>query len=171
MTEASKNLDLEINEAFKTAETLGNFNLSEYLALRTNNDAIRQQSIRWLFDSVLEIVTAFNQHNASIEINQTQAHRFKIENSYFTGSLLELKQGVRCFRIEAGWTQSIDDSVLRYNALACAKFSHFGYANNSDTLYLINFESSPLWFSLRDESNFSSFQIEGLRAHFERLLL
>ncbi len=160
----------DLDQAISEARANGRYDIADYLTLKSSNDAIRRESVKWLFDSVLEIVSAFNSHNARIKIEQREKHRFKFGNSELSGSLLNMRQGVRCLDIEAGWTQTPSDGVLRYGALACAKISHFGFKKQNEELVLLRYEDKPQWFSVADERNRVSFNLKSFRKHFEVFL-
>lgn len=159
-----------MENAIAEAKMTGRYELADYLALRTTNDAVRRESIKWLYDGVLEIVFAFNNHGANIKIDQKEKHSFKFGNSNLSGSVLNLRQGVRCLSFEAGWTQSPGDGIMKAGALACARISHFGFAKQTEELALHRFEDTPQWFSLDGENHRISFNLKGLRKHFETFL-
>lgn len=159
-----------LSEALDHARISGRADLADFLSLKAANDAIREQSIKWLFDSVLEIVFAFNNHGARITIEQRENHKFETGKSKLTGSQLKLKQGVRCLSLEAGWTRNPGDGFMRGGALAFARINHFGIAAGAEELLLLKFEGVPQWFFVEDERRRASFEIRRLRRHFELLL-
>lgn len=160
----------DIKFAIQNAKETHRFSIAEYLTLKESNDAIRHESVKWLNETVLEIVSAFNQHGAKIELTHNEKHIFKFGNSNLRGSHLKLQQGVRCLSVEAGWTQTPSDGFMRGNALACAKISHFGFAKMNEELVLLKYENRPQWFSIIDETTRASFTIQSLRKHFETFL-
>ncbi|MCB1024755.1 MAG: hypothetical protein KDB79_10215 [Acidobacteria bacterium] len=170
MNELNEVWTQDLDKALAAAKVTGRYELADYLSLRASNDAIRQESIKWLFDGVLEIVFAFNRHGARITIDQKEKHSFKFGNSSLSGSALHLRQGVRCLSFEAGWTQTPNDGVMKAGALACARISHFGFAKQTEELALHRFEDVPQWFSLDGENHRISFNLRGLRKHFETFL-
>jgi len=161
----------DLNEAVEHAKALGRFEIADYLTLKVSNDKIRRESIKWLFDAVLEIVFAFNRHGAKIKIEQKEKHSFKYEKSRMSGSILRLKQGVRCLNFEAGWTQLPGDGIMKGGALAVAKISHFGFSKKNEQLALLRFENKPQWFSVDTEKHRISFNVRSLKPHFERFLV
>ena len=160
----------DLDHAIARAKAVGRYEIADYLTLKASNDALRTESVKWLFDTVLEIVFAFNRHGAKIKIDQKQKHRFKFGNSDLSGSSLELRQGVRCLTFEAGWTQSPKDGVMRGGALACAKIRHFGFSKENEDLLLLRYEDKPQWFSVDGERHRISFNVRSLRRHFEVFL-
>ncbi|MEZ5307460.1 MAG: hypothetical protein R2684_09975 [Pyrinomonadaceae bacterium] len=160
----------DISSAIEHAKSVGRFDLSDYLSLRSSNDAIRESARKWLFDSVLEIVFAFNNHGASIKIDQKAKHRIRYSGGWLSGELLELRQGLRCLTIEAGWTQSLEDGFMRGGALAFARLNHFGHSKQNEELVLLTFEGNHQWFSIEDEKHRRSFEFVSLKPHFQVLM-
>jgi hypothetical protein len=160
----------DLDHAIENAKTLGRYELADYFSLKDSNDRIRRESVKWLFDSVLEIVFAFNKHGAKIKIDQKEKHSFKHERSRLRGSSLTLKQGVRCLDFEAGWTQVPGDGIIRGGALAVTKISHFGFFKQNEDLVLLCFEDKPQWFVIDSETHRIAFNIRSLRKHFEVFL-
>ena len=170
MNELAEVWTQDLDEAIARAKAIGRYEIADYLTLKANNDAIREESIKWLLDTIMDIVFAFNRHGAKIKIEQKPKHQFKFGNSRLTGSVLYLRQGVRCLSAEAGWTQGPGDGVMRYGALACAKIEHFGFKKENEDLVLLRFDDKPTWFSVDDERHRVSFNIQSLRRHFEVFL-
>lgn len=160
----------DLDVAISHAKSIGRFDIADYLTLKASNDAIRRESIKWLFDSVLEIVFAFNRHSARIKIDENEKHRFKFGNSELSGKILSLRQGVRCLSFEAGWTQSPGDGVIKGGALACAKINHFGFRKQNEELVLLQYDGSPQWFSIDGENHRITFNMRGFKKHFETFL-
>jgi len=160
----------DIDKAIEHAKAVGRYEIADYLTLKASNDAIRRESVKWLFDSVLEIVFAFNRHGAKIKIEQKEKHRFKFDRRSLTGSILRLQQGVRCLSIEVGWTQTPDDGIMRGGALAHAQISHFGFKKSDEELVLLKYEETPQWFSIDGEQHRISFNVKSFRKHFEVFL-
>lgn len=159
-----------LDEAIFNAERHGRSDIAEYISLKSSNDAIRAESIKWLFETVLEVVSAFNNHGARIKFEQNDNHRFSHEKANLTGSRLKLQQGVRCLTLEAGWTRNPGDGFMRGGALVFAKLTHFGFPKEAEHLVLLKFEDKPQWFSVDGEFHRISFDIRSLRRHFEIFL-
>ena len=127
----------KFDEAISAARQNGRNDLADYISLKSSNDTIRATSIKWFFDTILDLVLAFNNHGARIRIDQKENHQFRNEKSKFTGSCLKLQQGVRCLTIEAGWTRNPGDGFMRGGALVYARISHFGFRESEEELLLI----------------------------------
>jgi hypothetical protein len=170
MSELDEVWTRDINSAIENAKEANRFDIADYLSLRVSNDKIRTESVKWLYDTVLEIVFAFNKHGANIKIEQKEKHRFKFGDSDLSGSLLKLHKGIRCLTVEAGWTQVPSDGFMRGGSMACANIKHFGFAKKNEELVLLKFEDKPQWFSIVDERNRASFDMQSFRRHFEVFL-
>lgn len=160
----------DIKTTIEQARENNRFSIAEYLTLRESNDAIREESVRWLFETVLELVFAFNRHGAGIKLTQTEKHSFKLGSSNMRGSLVKLEKGVRCLAVEAGWTRTPSDGFMRGGALACARISHFGLPKMTEELVLLKYEDAPQWFAVAGEKNRVSFNVQSFRKHFEAFL-
>ena len=170
MNELEKVLIHDLEIAVERAKQTGRFDIAEYLSLKQTNDAIRSESVKWLFETILDIVFTFNRHGAQIKLEQKPNHRFEFGKSNLSGELLRLRQGVRCLSIEAGWTRTPADGFMRGGALACAKLTHFGFSKMNEELALLKFDGSHQWFSIADERNRISFNVRSLKKHFEIFL-
>lgn len=162
----SRDLEKEVDKA----RSLGRFDLSEYLSLRASNDAIREKGVEWLFTALSDIAEAFNGRGASIQIAKIDGHRFKFGNSRLTGSAITLNRGIRQLTVEAGWTQSTGDGIMRGGALVCARITHFGFTKQNEELLLLKVEGIPQWFSRMGERELASFNITSFKRHFETFL-
>lgn len=160
----------DIDQAVETAKAEGRFDLAGYFSLRAKNDAVRERGVYWLFDTVEEIVGAFNDHGAGITIENFPKHRFKSGSSLLTGSALSLTRGVRKLSLEAGWTQSTSDGIMRGGALVAARISHRGFAKETEDLLLLRLEEVPQWFSKTGERELAAFNVQSLKRHFEIFL-
>jgi len=159
-----------INEAMSKARAGGRGDVVEYLQLKATNDAIRAASVKWLFDSMLEIAAEANRKNAAITIENENPHRFALGNAQLVGSLLRFRQGVRCLTLEAGWTRTPTDGFMRGGALACARISHFGISKVNVELVLIRENDLPSWFSIEKDGKRSLFDSKNLQNHFRVFL-
>ncbi len=170
MNKLDEVLTQDLKNAIENAKDANRFSVADYLTLKESNDEIRIESVKWLIDTVLEIVFAFNKHGANIKLSTSENHSFKSGHSNLRGTLIKLQLGVRCLTIEAGWTRTPSDGFMRGGALALAKISHFGFVKMNEELVLLKFEDKPQWFSIADERNRISFNVQSLRKHFEVLL-
>jgi len=159
-----------INEAIVGARADGRGDVAEYLTLKATNDVIRARSVKWLFDSMLEIAAQANRNSGQITIENENPHRFAVGNATMVGSFLRFRQGVRCLTLEAGWTRTPADGFMRGGALAAARISHFGIGKANVDLMLIRNGDLPQWFSVDQNSRKSLFGFEHLHQHFRVFL-
>jgi hypothetical protein len=153
----------KLDEAIANAHKSGRSDVAEYLTLKATNDAIRQTSVQWLFGALIEIASS----NPFVKIESETAHRFDFAKANMVGSLLRLRQGVRCLTLEAGWTRTPADGFMRGGALAAARISHFGMAKqNADLILLRSSQETPQWFSIDDDNVRSVFNSHHLQTHF-----
>ncbi len=155
-----------IEEALANARVSGRGDVADYLTLKASNDAIRLAAVTWLFDSLIEIVSRENRRNSAITIEREDPHSFTHRGSNMVGSLLRVRQGVRCLTLEAGWTRTPSDGFMRGGALAFAKITHFGAAGSNTELLLINTPERPQWFVAADNKAGDSFAADDLLRHF-----
>lgn len=160
----------KLNEALLNAQLSERSDVAEYISLKASNDLIREKSVTWLFETVSEIVFAFNARGARIKLEQADNHRFFHQKAHLTGSRLKLQHGIRCLTLEAGWTQQPGDGFMRGGALVFARISHFGFPKEAEELVLLRYEDQPQWFSVDGEFHRISFDIRSLRRHFEVFL-
>lgn len=160
----------DLDRAIARSKESGRFELSDYLELKANNDRIREEARKWIFETIEEIVFEFNKHGAKIKIETLYKKSIKYGYSSLTGNRMELKQGLRCFSIEVGWTQSIEDGVMKSSSLAFGRLSHFGFRKETEEIELHKFEGKPRWFSIGEDMTRHSFTVSSLKRHFEVLL-
>jgi hypothetical protein len=156
-----------LNQAITNARANGRHDVAEYLTLKATNDLIRQTSVRWLFDSMLEIAAQHNRTRASISIENETAHNFAFNRANMVGSRLSLRQGVRCLAIEAGWTRTPADGFMRGGALAAARITHFGISKANEDLVLLRENDFPQWFSIDKAERKTIFDSRNLQKHFQ----
>lgn len=156
--------------AIASAEASGRRDVADYLALKASNDAIRQASVKWLFDSAIELASEASRRNPTITMENESPHNFRFAGANIAGSLLRVRQGVRCLTVEAGWTRTPTDGFMRGGALAFARITHFGMPKSNTRLMLTRFENAPQWFAMPDEDNRVSFGSEDLIEHFRIFL-
>ena len=160
----------KLSEARLKAEATGRGDVAEYLALRATNDWLRQTSVKWLFDSIIEIVSFENRSGTSIQIENENFHRFAFGNANLVGSRLNLRQGVRCLSIEAGWTRTPADGFMRGGALAAGRISHFGISKHNADIFLILENDAPGWFITDKNGKRENFDSRHLNDHFQIFL-
>lgn len=157
----------KLTEARIKAQTAGREDVADYLALRATNDLIRQTSVKWLFDSLLEITAEANRNGTNIQIETENQHRFQYGNSSLAGSLARLSQGVRCLTVEAGWTRTPADGFMRGGALAVARLAHFGLSKHNAELFLVSANNLPGWFAVDKNGGRELFDAKHLQGHFQ----
>lgn len=167
MNELEQVWSQKLSEARHKAEAAGRADVADYLNLRATNDMIRQTSVRWLFESLVEITADANRSGASVRVETENQHRFQYGNSSLVGSLARLSQGVRCLTVEAGWTRTPADGFMRGGALAVARLSHFGISRHNAELALILEENSPSWFAVDKNGERERFDSKNLNRHFQ----
>ena len=168
MNELDEVWEQMLAEAAKTPQLRDG--LAEFIAVKTANDALREMSVKWLFETMQEVAEHANSKNAGISIEKSDSHRFSSANTSYVGSLLKFRQGVRCLTVEAGWTRSPGDGFMRGNALAVARLTHFGIAKANAELHLIKFEDRPRWFTVGEDRLRISFELKDLINHFQIFL-
>ena len=160
----------KFDKAVFDARQSGRDSIAEYISLKSSNDAIRTESVKWLFETVSDIALVFNDHGARIKSEQIDNHRFYHEKAHLTGSRLKLQQGIRCLTLEAGWTRNPGDGFMRGGALVFARISHFGFPKATEELVLLRYENQPQWFSVDGEFHRVSFSARSLKRHFQVFL-
>ncbi len=156
----------KLSEARVKAQDSGRADVAEYLALRATNDLIRQTSVEWLLNSLIEIAAEANRRGATITIETENKHRFEFRNASLSGSLCCLRQGVRCLTVEAGWTRTPADGFMRGGALAVARITHFGISKHNAELFLVQLNNLPNWFSVDKNGKRELFDAKNLQEHF-----
>jgi len=160
----------KLSEAQIKAQAEGRGDVAEYLALKALNDSIRQTSVKWLFDSIVEIASFENRNGSSVAIENENSHQFAFGNANLVGARLNLSQGVRCLSIEAGWTRTPADGFMRGGALAAARILHFGISKHNAELLLVSEKNMPSWFSVDKEGKREIFDSRHLNEHFRIFL-
>jgi hypothetical protein len=150
-----------IDDAIARARATGRHDVADFLALKNSNDMIRAAAIKWLFDSMIEIASKAQADLPMLKIEREEPYTFSKREASLTGSKLELRLGVRCLTIEAGWTRKPGDGFMREGALAVAKISHFGMQRENVELKLLKGDAAPEWF-IADQV----FRAAALEQHF-----
>lgn len=170
MNELEQIWSQKLNRIRAEAEAAGRADVADYLTLRATNDMIRQTSVNWLLESLIEIAAEANRRGANVQIETEDGHQFKSGNSTVRGSLARFRQGVRCLTVEAGWTRRPADGFMRGGALALARFAHFGISKHNAELILTANDRAPSWFSVNKNGGRESFDAKNLQAHFRIFL-
>jgi hypothetical protein len=160
-----------VAEAESRARAAGRGDIAEYLALRASNDLARKAATDWLFSSFMTFAGEANRAGASVQIEQADAHRFRVGNATMVGQLLTLRLGVRALMIEAGWPRAPGDGFIRGGGLAGGHIRHFGNrAADEEILLLRSAQGAPQWFVLEKTGTRSEFMEERARRHVTRFL-
>jgi len=140
-----------LGDAYKNAAASGRNSVADYLRLKATNDSIRTVGVKWLFDTFVELAGHAVRQHAALAMERQEPHNFKHGNSNMVGSLLSISHGVRCLTVEAGWTRTPGDGVMRGGALAVAKVTHFGMPRSGEELRLVHAEVYPRWVAVNGE--------------------
>ena len=155
-----------LEKAIAGSEAAGRGDVADYLRLKATNDAIRRQSVEWLFDSMIEIVAEADLEFVRFSVERVEPHNFAFHGANMTGSLLRIRQGVRCLTLEAGWTRTPSDGFMRGGALAHARITHFGIPRENRDLVLIRGNDLPEWYEAEKRGTADIFSSDDLRRHF-----
>lgn len=156
-----------MENAIANAHATGRNEVADYLSLKANNDSIRSNGCKWLFDSLLELSEAVNRQGIRLDVESENPHRFAVGHSTMVGSLLSFRQGVRCLTVEAGWTRTPNDGFMRGGALAYARILHFGMSKfNAELLLIGSPNDTPKWFVVDENGKRNLFNVNDLQEHF-----
>lgn len=156
----------ELAKALENAKNSGRGDVADYLELKARNDALRETGVRWLNESLASIAIENDGITGKIEIVRDAPHRFAFRKATMAGTRLQLKQGVRCLTLEAGWTRTPTDGFMRGGALAAARFTHLGMPKAGAELGLYITNEIPHWISYIDEKNAAEFTLDHVRNQF-----
>ena len=149
MSELDEAWALALAEAEEKARRAGRGELAEYLALRNSNDMLRKAGVDWLVTSFVIHAGNANRAGASIQVANSDGHRFRVGNSTMVGRLVALTFGVRKLSVEAGWPRTPRDGIVRGGGLAAANVLHLGIRSASEELLLTKAASgTPAWTSV-----------------------
>lgn len=157
-----------LDAAMQKAENSGRSDVADYLRLRAGNDLVREAGVRWLLDSLIFLTTGREYAEFRVTAERVDPHSFAHHGSNIVGSLLEVRYGVRCLTLQAGWTRTPADGFMRGGALAVARLEHFGMSASSRGLMLVRSENGVVW--IEESSSRPVFDGERLRKHFEIFL-
>jgi hypothetical protein len=169
MSELDEAWALALSEAEARARQRGRGDLAEYLALRNSNDLLRKAGVDWLVTSFLNHAGDANRAGASIEVSNTDGHRFRMGTSTMVGRLVTLTNGVRRISVEAGWPRTPRDGIVRGGGLAAANVLHLGLRSLSEELLLTRISNgSPQWTSVTKKPH--AFHESDIQRHLAILL-
>lgn len=155
--------------AIAKANDSGRGDVADFLALRASNDLIRNTAVKWLLDSMIEVASRAQAEFPNLKIEREHPYSFRHRGADLTGSLLELRLGVRCLTIEAGWTRLPKDGFMRGGALAFARIAHFGMPKAGACLSLLKTESGAAWTIDEDDTR-PVFETADVIGHFSLFL-
>ncbi|MDQ2746488.1 MAG: hypothetical protein M3T96_04420 [Acidobacteriota bacterium] len=170
MNELDEVWSRQLSAALTQAQTTGRGDVADYLTLRAANDEMRRASVRWLFDSLVEIASFADRGDGRISIETDPQHLFNLGNSTLRGEMARLRQGVRCLTVEAGWTRTPADGFMRGGALALGRVSHFGISKHDVELSLVLQNDVPGWFAANKTGKREVFDSRNLNEHFQIFL-
>src|SRR5438874_12439454 len=172
MTELDDAWELALAEAKQRAHAAGRADIAEYLNLRAHNDLMRRTGIDWLLKSLTALAGEANRRGAGIQIEQQDAHRFRVGATTMVGTRVTLRNGVRALTGESGWPRAPRDGFIRGGGLACANIKHFGRPRaNAELTLLRAVTGAPLWMASEKTGAQSPLTEARLRDNFLLLLL
>jgi hypothetical protein len=167
MTELDQLWSQMLADAAAKAADTGRQEIAEYLRLKAANDAIRAEGVKWLFETMSEIVNTAASATRDLITEQVHPHNFQRGNSNMVGSMIRVRRGVRCLTLEAGWTRTPTDGIMRGGALAAARLRHFGMRKADADLSLAYAGPLPLWHFEDEDGKRSPFRVSDLYRHFQ----
>lgn len=160
----------ELRDAETRARAAGRADISEYLALRRSNDALRQTACNWLLENFRNVAGEMNRAGASLQISNDDNHKFSVGSTALSGRLLKLENGIRQLLVEVGWPRVPRDGFIRGGGIALGRLRHIGIKSASDQIRLvISPEGSPRWI-VEDKSADSQIREANIRHHVTILL-
>ncbi|MFN2492689.1 MAG: hypothetical protein ABR501_07395 [Pyrinomonadaceae bacterium] len=171
MSELDQAWAVALAKAELRAREAGRTDISEYLALRTDNDLVRTIGSEWLFTMFESVVGERNRHDAGIHVSTDDPHRFRIGTSEMVGRRLTFQKGVRKLYVEIGWPRTPRDGFIRGGGLARASIKHTGIKSANEELRLmINEAGTPAWVLQRKHGSHTEMNEEDVRHHIGVLL-
>lgn len=155
-----------LEKAIAEARAGGRHDVADYLALKASNDQVRTAGVKWLFDSAIEAAAEASRTVQGVAMEREEPHNFLAGNANMVGSRLVLRYGVRLLTIEAGWTRTPKDGIMRRSSLAYAKITHFGMPKQNQELFLLRRDQIPNWFAARADDSLQVFDSKELLRHF-----
>jgi hypothetical protein len=169
MSELDEAWAIALAEAEQRARLAGRGDVAEYLALRNSNDLLRKAGIDWLMADFVTLAGDANRAGASIQVANSDGHRFRIGTSTMVGRLVSLTNGVRQLLVEAGWPRVPRDGIVRGGGLAKANVRHVGIRHADEELLLSRSAAGvPQWTSITKKPRV--FHESDVRRHLAILL-
>ncbi len=158
-------------EAEGRARAAGRSDLTEYLALRSSNDLLRQTACDWLLATFRNIAGEMNRGGSSLQITSNENYQFKIANAALVGRLLQLEYGVRQLLVEVGWPRVPGHGFIRGGGLALGHLRHVGIKSASEVIRLVTSpEGSPRWIVENNREPVVEIREANIRQHIAILL-
>ena len=151
MSELNEMWSQMLAEASKNARASDRHDVADYLDLKASNDLVRRAGVEWLFETIIEHAADANRGRSAVTIERTEPHSFAFRGANIVGTRLDLRYGVRCLTVEAGWTRTPADGFMRGGGLAFARFRHFGIPRANIEAALLKAGDAPAWKSIMDE--------------------
>jgi len=171
MSELDEAWEVALADAEQRARARGRGDIAEYVALRKRNDLLRRTAVEWLVTTVTSLAAKANRGGAAIQIEQDDAHRFRVGHATMVGSRVTLRNGVRALTVETGWPRTPRDGFVSGGGLACANLKHFGRPRaNAELMLLRSSRDTPQWIILERTGDRSPLTEAQLRAHFSLLM-
>jgi hypothetical protein len=162
---------LALADAESRARLSGRSDVADYLALRNSNDLLRRTAIEWLVFTFTDLAARANREGCSIQISNSDDHRFSLGQATMVGRILTLKNGVRTLFVEAGWPRTPRDGFIRGGGLAGANIRHLGIPSASAELLLVKGNTgNPCWVVAGDRGTGIQLVEAGIAHHLEILL-
>ncbi|MDQ1638374.1 MAG: hypothetical protein QOF62_1713 [Pyrinomonadaceae bacterium] len=160
----------ELRDAETRARAAGRADISEYLALRRSNDALRQTACDWLLENFRNMAGEMNRAGASLQITNDDNYKFTVGSAALSGKLLKLENGVRQLLVEVGWPRVPRDGFLRGGGIALGRLRHLGIKSASDQIRLVTSpDGAPRWI-VENKSENAEIREANIRGHISILL-
>ncbi|HEX3279765.1 MAG TPA: hypothetical protein VHR36_00925 [Pyrinomonadaceae bacterium] len=160
----------ELRDAETRARAAGRADITEYLALRRSNDALRRTACNWLLEIFRNVAGEMNRAGASLQISSDDNYHFTVGSASLSGRLLKLEMGVRQLLIEVGWPRLPRDGFIRGGGIALGRLRHFGIKSASDEIRLVTSPAgSPRWI-VENKSTDTEIREADIRRHVAILL-
>jgi hypothetical protein len=160
----------ELRDAEARAQAAGRSDISEYLALRRSNDALRRTACNWLLETFRNVAGEMNRAGASLQMSNDDHYQFTVGNTSLSGKLLKLENGVRQLLVEVGWPRLPRDGFIRGGGIALGRLRHLGIKSASDEIRLVTSpEGSPRWL-VENKNADSEIREANIRQHIGILL-
>lgn len=171
MSELNEAWAAALAEAEGRARAAGRTDISEYLALKTSNDLLRNTGSGWLLSNFEDAAAEANRRGAPVQVAKNDSHRFAIGNAVMVGNGLTLINGARELLIEVGWPRAPRDGFIRGGGLAIANIKHRGLKHASVELRLVvDPEGVPRWIYESKHADHLELHESDIRDHVARLI-